>query len=44
MAKYLPTQVSRSVGLKHLPQCGVALGAHAPLAPGTRVGIYPIAT
>jgi hypothetical protein len=42
-AKYHPTQVSGSVGLKHRPQWDIALGAYAPLAPGARVGIYPIA-
>jgi hypothetical protein len=42
-AKYRPTRVSGSVGPKHRPWWDVALGAHVPLALGTRVVIYPIA-
>jgi hypothetical protein len=42
-AKYRPTWVLGGVGSKNRQQWDVALGAYAPLAPTTRVGIYPIA-
>jgi hypothetical protein len=43
IAKYHTTRVSGSISPKHRPRWDIVLGAHAPLALGTQVGIYPIA-
>jgi hypothetical protein len=39
--KYCSSRVSGSIALKHRPRWDVALGSHASLAPGARVGSIP---